>query len=101
VVDEFHGTDGCVDLANATLQKNETGFAQLSDHKVFVVMPLHTSVSEQRLELRELLVHRNDDSDCLQTCLLVSDTWQGCWQAAAHAKCFHGKVTKNRSILHF
>ena len=58
----LHGTYGTVHLSYAALLHDDFVSSDGSCHEVFMVSVLSLAVAEQCLELRELLVHRNDNS---------------------------------------
>ena len=63
VVDHFHGTNGSIDFANATLLHDDLGLTNISPDEILVMMTLGLRLVEQCLELRELLVHCDNDAN--------------------------------------
>ena len=73
-VNHFHSSDGCIHLSDAALLHNKlvgkwlsvVVFAlsvQVANYEVFSVFSLGMTVVEQCAQLREFLVHRNDDAN--------------------------------------
>ena len=65
-IDHLHGANGRVYLSDATLLQNNLSAIEGAYDEVLEVMSLRTTIVEQRLELRGLLVHRNDNTNLFQ-----------------------------------